>query len=272
MRAGFELTKVLITVLTYPHPSSKYQEIVCTAGVTEDCKWVRLYPIDYRYRPEHQKFRKWQWIEIALAPRGHGNDQRPESREPDLSTLRLLGERLSTRDGWIERRKLIDRMPCHTVAQLEALYEQDRTSLGIVRPSRGLDLKVTPTDRDWPAKYRWLWKQARLFGEQKPLAKLPFKFQYVFDCEDSGKTYTVMNEDWELGVLFLKERERKGSEDAAVQSVRQKFLDEICGDGKDTRFFMGTRHPYNQWLVIGAFWPPKQQVESLPLFDGCPQP
>jgi hypothetical protein len=34
MRAGFELTKVLITVLTYPHPSKKYQEIVCTAGVT----------------------------------------------------------------------------------------------------------------------------------------------------------------------------------------------------------------------------------------------
>ena len=27
--------KVLITVMTYPHPSRGYQELVCTAGVTE---------------------------------------------------------------------------------------------------------------------------------------------------------------------------------------------------------------------------------------------
>lgn len=265
MRSGFELTKVLITVRTYPHPSQQYQETICTAGVTEDGDWVRLYPIDYRYRPEHQKFRSWQWIEVALAPRGHRNDQRLESREPDLTTLRMLGERISTENAWFERRRIIDRMPHHTVSQLEALYDQNRTSLGIVRPKRVLDLKVTPTDREWPAKYQWLWKQGRLFGEQKPLAKLPFRFQYVFECEDSSKPHTAMNEEWELGVLFLKERDRKG-EAAAAQSVRHKFLDEICGDDKDTRFFMGTRHPLNQWLVIGTFWPPKQPQQPLPLF------
>jgi len=261
MRAGFEPTQVLITVLTYPHPSKKYQEIVCTAGVTEDGRWVRLYPIDYRYQPEHRQFKKWQWIEVALASRGHGNDQRPESREPDLSTIRVLGERIPTRDAWLERRGIIDRMPHHTVAQLEALYSRDRTSLGIVRPKRVLDLKTTPTERQWPAEYQWLWKQARLFGYQKPLAKLPFKFQYIFECEDSSKTYTAMNEDWELGALFLKERDAKG-EDAAVQSVRQRFLGQICAEDKDTRFFMGTRHPYNQWLVIGTFYPP-QEAEQL---------
>ena len=266
MRAGFELTKVLITVLTYPHPSKKHQEIVCAAGVTEDGKWIRLYPIDYRYRPEHQKFHKWQWIEVALGPRGHSNDQRPESREPDLSTLRLLGKPISARKGWFERRQIINQMPHHTVEQLETLHSMDRTSLGIVRPKRVLDLKATPADREWPAKYQWLWKQGRLFGWQKPLAKLPFKFQYVFECAGSDKTYTAMNEDWELGMLFIKERAKKG-EIAAVQSVRQKFLDEICGDEKDTRFFMGTRHPYNQWLVIGTFWPPKQP-QGLLSFSG----
>ena len=71
-----------------------------------------------------------------------------------------------------------------------------------------------------------------------------------------------MNEDWELGVLFIKERERKG-EEGAVQSIRQKFLEEICSDTKDTRFFMGTRHPYNQWLVLGTFWPPRQRQSIL---------
>ena len=111
MRAGFELNKVLITVMTYPHPSKKYQETVCTAGITEDGKWVRLYPIDYRYRPKHQKFRKWQWIELALAPRGHGNDQRSESREPDLETMSAVGKPIPPTHGWRHRREIIDAMP-----------------------------------------------------------------------------------------------------------------------------------------------------------------
>jgi len=75
-----------------------------------------------------------------------------------------------------------------------------------------------------------------------------------------------MNEDWELGVLFLKERDRLGSENAAVENVRHKFFQEMCGDDKDTRFFMGTRHPYNEWLVLGTFWPPKARP-SRTLFE-----
>ena len=263
MRPGFKLTKVLITVMTYPYPSEKYQETVCTAGITESREWVRLYPVDYRYRPVHQRFKKWQWIEIALSPRGHGQDQRIQSREPDLATLRMLGEPLSTKNSWQDRRAIIDPMPHHTVKQLESLYNDKRVSLGIVRPKRVLDLKVTSVDRDWPAKYQALWSQMRLFGQQKPLRKLPYKFQYVFECEDSDNPHRVTNEDWELGVLFLKELDRRSSEQAAINSIRQKFFEEMCRGDKDTRFFMGTRHPYNEWLVIGTFWPPKCKQEML---------
>ena len=87
-------TKVLITVMTYPHPSAKYQEVICTTGVTETGEWVRLYPIDYRYRPKEQKFQKYQWIEVDLEPVGHGNDNRKESRKPSLKTMALTGIRL----------------------------------------------------------------------------------------------------------------------------------------------------------------------------------
>lgn len=263
MRPGFDLTKVLITVMTYPHPSRSHQETVCTAGITEQGEWVRLYPVDYRYRPEHQKFRKWQWIEVALAPRGYGTDQRPESREPDLSTVRVLGEPIPPKDNWRLRRPIIDPLPHRTVSELEALYERQRTSLGIVRPKRVLDLKVTPVARNWPPRYQALWSQLRLFGEQKPLRKIPYKFQYVFECDDSDRPYEKMIEDWELGVLFLKELGRKGSEDQAVRSVRHKFLHVICGQDRDVRFFMGTRHPFNEWLVVGTFWPPKQHQKTL---------
>jgi len=146
---------------------------------------------------------------------------------------------------------------------LEALYDSERISLGIVRPKRVLDLKATAVERQWAPKYQALWSQLRLFGEQKPLRKLPYKFQYVFECEDSEKPHQVMNEDWELGVLFLKQLDKKDSEKAAIESIRQKFFDEICREDKDTRLLMGTRHPYNEWLVVGTFWPPKERQGRL---------
>ena len=141
MQTVYTKTRVLITVLTYPHPSQGYQELVCTAGITEDGEWVRLYPIDYRYRPRDQRFRKYQWIEIELAEQGGGNDQRKESRKPVLNSIRLSGEPLDTQNNWEARCQIIDKLPMYTVNELKTLYDQDKISLGIVRPSRVLDLK-----------------------------------------------------------------------------------------------------------------------------------
>jgi hypothetical protein len=45
--------------------------------------------------------------------------------------------------------------------------------------------------------------------------------------------------------------------------VRRKFLDEICSTERDTRFFMGTVLPYNTWLILGVFWPPKDTQYQL---------
>jgi hypothetical protein len=253
-----ETTKILITVLTYPHPSRGYQELVCTAGITADKRWVRLYPIDYRYMPRKQQFKKYQWIELKLANSGSGNDNRKESRQPDLNTIRPLGEPLTTKNQWKERRDLIDHMPHHTLNQLKRLYQEDTTSLGIVRPTRVIDLDIRDADAEWKPEWQALFQQIRLFGpEQKPLRKIPYSFHYIFECEDSDAPHTAMCEDWELGALFLNESARLGSDEKAAESVRNKFHDELCRADKDTRFFMGTYFPYNTWLVLGVFWPPR---------------
>jgi len=42
------MTKVLITVKTYPSLSVTYDELVCTAGFKEDGSWVRIYPVQFR--------------------------------------------------------------------------------------------------------------------------------------------------------------------------------------------------------------------------------
>ncbi len=259
-----EKVEVLIVVMTYPHPSRGYQELVCTAGVTRHGEWVRLYPIDYRYRPQDQQFRKYQWIEVELESDGAGNDNRKESRRPILDSIRILGEPLSTKSAWQERRAVIDSLPHSTRKQLETSYQNDKTSLGIVRPTKILDLEIREAAKEWKPEWKSLFSQMTLFGPpQKPLRKVPYTFHYVFECEDSDKPHTAMCEDWELGVLFLNEAARLGSDELAAESVKKKFFGELCRSDKDTRFFMGTFFPYNTWLVLGVFWPPKTTQGTL---------
>ncbi len=258
------MTRVLITVMTYPHPSAKYEELVCTAGITDGNEWIRVYPVDYRYRPRGQQFQKYQWIELELGPRGHGNDNRPESREPNLKSLRILGSPLPTTDGWNARRSVIDHLPHYTVNELKALYDRDRVSLGIVRPERILDIEIRSADEEWKPQWQQHLDQLRLFGPRpKDLRKIPYTFHYVFECRDNASQHRAMIEDWELGVLFLKEADRLGSDEAAAKSVKRKFLDQMCSPERDTRFFMGTRFPYNTWLVLGIFWPPCTFQQTL---------
>jgi hypothetical protein len=263
----WEKTNVLITVMTYPHPSRGHQELVCTAGITEAGEWVRLYPVDYRYRPSHQQFKKYQWIEVELARGGKQNDKRKESRKPKLDSIKILGEPISPKNNWQERRAIIDSLPIHTRKELEVLYDSEKISLGIVKPSQMIDLKIETVDPDWKPEWQAVLNQFHLFGgHPKELKKIPYKFSYVFKCEDSENPHSAMIEDWELGVLFLKEVERLGSEEAAAQSVKKKYLDEMFAPTKDTRLFMGTTWPYNSWVVIGVFWPPKIEEKQPSLF------
>ena len=83
--------KVLITVKTYPIPSSRYEELVCTAGVTETGDFIRLYPINFRELPFDQQYKKYQWIEI-MATKHEGRDARKESYRPDCDTLKIIGK------------------------------------------------------------------------------------------------------------------------------------------------------------------------------------
>ncbi len=220
MANRFEKKKVLITVMTYLIPSRSYIETVCTAGITEDGEWIRLYPIDYRYLDQAKQFHKYQWIEIELGPKGNEKDKRLESRRPRVESIKLLGEPLTTKLNW--------------------------------KPNQEMALK-----------------QFRLFGQQpKPLTKIPFKFSYVFKCRDNEMPHNAMIEDWELGVLFLKETYRLGSEQEAAESVKHKYFNELCSSKRDTRLFMGTTFPYNSWVVLGVFYPKSDpdHPKQLPLF------
>ena len=59
------------------------------------------------------------------------------------------------------------------------------------------------------------------------LKKIPYKFYLTFK-DLTGAEYTYQIIDWEICQLYRKERRNKGSEEAALESVRYKIENQIC--------------------------------------------
>ncbi|HUQ72750.1 MAG TPA: hypothetical protein VM165_24700 [Planctomycetaceae bacterium] len=257
--------KILIAVKTYPIPSAKYGELVCTAGVTENGDFVRLYPINFRDQPYSKQYRKYQWIEVD-AEKYQGRDTRKESYRPDCDTLSTVGEQIPTKQGdWSARAEFVLKNVTQSMEELRERQDQDATSLGIIRPKIVNDLVVEPADREWKRSFLEELRQARLWDDRtaskEPPRKIPYKFQYVFHCDDERCTgHQMMNEDWELGQLYWNLIDRGASESEAVEKVREKFFVQMCGPDRQTYFFVGTilAHP-KSWVVIGTFWPKARQ-------------
>lgn len=268
--SGKQKLKVLITVKTYPIPSAKYDELVCTAGVTETGDFVRLYPINFRDLPSSRWYKKYQWIEV-IAERYQGRDVRKESYRPDCDSIKTLGKPIpSTRDNWAKRAGYVLQKKARS---MEALYEQqkaDKTSLGIFKPKTVHDLVISRDDHEWKPSFMAELRQARLWEtrtmSKEPPRKVPFKFQYHFECDDRrcmGK-HRMMIEDWEIGRRFWRMVDDYGmSHEEVAKEVRGHFLNYVCGPDRDTYFYVGTilAHP-KTWVVIGVFWPKIRSREA----------
>ena len=262
--------RVLITVKTYPIPSDKYDELVCTAGVTDSGEFIRLYPINFRDLAYHQQYKKYQWIELKV--RKHGiKDLRKESYRP-VGDIKVLGEPIKPNPGnWKERAKYALKNSAKSMEVLREIQDNDRTSLGVFKPKVVHDLIISPDDPEWKPEYLRELKQKRIWETRKasltPLRKIPYKFHYRFQCDDprcNGHRMSI--HDWEVGALFWNCVDRGDSEEVAAGKVKDKFLGEICGPDKDTYFFVGTVHGHpRSWIVLGTFYP-KTGTSQLELF------
>lgn len=127
---------ILIVVKTYPEISNKYTETVCTAGIIADTKkFVRLYPIRFRYLEGDQQFAKFQWIKADI--RKALSDPRPESHHISPDSIEL-GDIMPVGKNWDERYSWIinDHNVFSSVEALREAQKSDGTSLGIVKPKK----------------------------------------------------------------------------------------------------------------------------------------
>jgi hypothetical protein len=271
------LTKVLITVKTYPTLSSKYDELVCTAGFLEDGSWIRIYPIPFRKLEYDKQYSKYDWYEIDLER--NTSDFRLESYKPKsvVEKFQKIGEIKADGDSWQHRRKIVLKNVYTNMSQLitQAKDITKYTSLAVFKPKQILDFKIEKVEREWDKKkfdnLKARAQQLNLFRNSdnpfEVVQKLPYKFSYKFISDDTIER-TMMIEDWEIGQLYwncLKRHE--GNEAKACEDVKKKYFDDFAKT-KDLYLFLGTTREFhliapNPFVIIGTFHPKKIVQTSL---------
>lgn len=248
--------KVLITVKTYPLPSRKTIEASCTAGITEEGKWIRLFPLPFRYLEYEKQFKKYQWIEARVTK---ASDPRPESYKVDLDSIKLLNT-IPSSNKWQLRKEIVLPLVTPSLCQLQRTRKDTGVTLGLFKPRCINELIIEPEENS-----HWTEQEIATLGQQSmfdrrvvsPLEKIPFKFKYRFLCNDSKCNGHVLSiTDWEIGEAYRKWRQRYG--DSWEKYFRKKFEDEVIYNF-DTYFYVGTiRAHQDVWIIVGLFYPSKE--------------
>jgi len=267
--------RILITVKTYPTLSSKYDELVCTAGFREDGSWVRIYPIPFRKLEYDSRYAKYQWIEIDLVK--NTSDPRPESFRPYNYEKIIAHDVITTGKDrlWIERKKYALKKVYTDLRKLiaEAKDKKICTSLATFKPTEILDFKIEKTARNWDAKKLAILdskaKQTNMFDKaENPFEvvdKVPYKFSYKFK-DENGVSSTLMIEDWEICQLYWNVLRRHDNDEVkACEDVRKKYFDDFAKT-KDLYLFLGTTRQFhflspNPFIIIGTFHP-KPEIQG----------
>ena len=269
-------TKILITVKTYPQPSNDHGEVVCTAGLLENGRWVRIYPVASSMYDD-KKYPKYSWVKINLIK--HPHDTRAESYMPRLGLDEPIEfiNRLGTDDYWAARKEYVCKEVFTSMRDLLTLYRSEDRSLGTLKPLKIVDFVIDETEREWKPQWQEKLKQMRLFDiaddcvakPRRVIRKVPYTFKYRFLSEGDSNPRELSIRDWEIGTLFWNSlRQADGDEEIAKSLVRQKYFDEFVSQ-KDILLFLGTTYEYhkrrveNPFMIIGVFYPTKTQQLSL---------
>ena len=259
MLIGSQEKEVLITIKTYPTPAHKGVEVSCTAGITSDGEWIRLFPIPFRYLDGSRRFKKYQWIKVNVIK---SSDPRPDSYKIQTDSIEIIGSPLPTSNAWAARKEIILPKVAPSLCSLEAERLRSGPTLGVFKPKSVRRLLIVPERvKTWSEKELEILSQLSMFDKAPPsrLEKIPYTFMYEFTCDDadcSGHRLSVT--DWELGQSYRSWRALYGTK--WHEKFRRKYELEMLLD-RDLYFYVGTirSHPHI-WLIVGLFYPPKQKT------------
>lgn len=263
---GSTPSRVLVLVKATPQPSRQYGDTVCVAGIDVDAevpRWLRLYPVPFRYLEGEHQFKKYDVI--AVRTRDAGADKRPESRKIETTTIRTEAHVSSWNNRATRVELLRDPTMCQLVVQAKA--DVNAQSLAAVRPARvnGIEFSAHPgwTDEQL-ARFDEYRNQGDLFRETPPRLLDPPRLivQLSYHCTAEGcRGHVQRIIDWELTALQLRYRGRSDSElEAAITS---NFFAVPFGSERAPMLFVGNQENVARrasFTVLGLYYPKRTDI------------
>lgn len=271
--------KVLMVVKTYPTPSKKYGELVCTAGVRlRDNAWIRIYPYPFRQLKQEHQFRKYDIIEAPLERAK--DDPRPDSyRLSNPSDIKLLGHIDADGKFWAERMKYIRPTIAPSVTEFKRSMLNEHKQWGAsilpvpVKP-RSAQFHYKNMGKEWEEKDAHKLKSIKDFvenslfkGEEvtnyfRVLEKVPYQFRLTFE-DLTGKEHNLLILDWEIPQLYFNQRTL--GEEEALKKVKYKIEKQIFSEHNEVFLVLGSiHHRYKNpdSIAIDGFIYPRRDLRS----------
>jgi hypothetical protein len=261
--------RVLVTVKAAPEPSKKYGDAVCTAGITEDGEWIRLYPVPLDLWRRGKGFRKFDWIEVECEKVSQEEKLgRKESHKIKGESLKIVDRSLSGNGkvDWAGRNRWLLPRKSASIEALRDAYNTDRTSLGMIRVGELIDFyksyELSESEKSHHRVKQMVFSglESESGSRLKPqwiLDQIPHIFKYKFKCETSTcHGHDMTCEDWELFEAYRKWPDTYKTEELTFEKIKERFF-YLFKEKKDIHFFMGTDSQYPSWMIIGVYYPPK---------------
>ena len=249
----WEKKRITVVTKAYPEPSSKHGDVACTAGITDDGEWIRLYPIDMRHFVGARKISKWDTIEVECQ-KDSDKLGRKESHKVRAETITIVDNSLSgSKIDWGKRSRILIPKLNKSMDELEKAYKTGKVSLGLIKPVEILDFYKT-ADLQIYEKSGWSYTET-LDGQRIPnVTKIPHIFKYKFKCA-SGE-HNMQCEDWELFESYRSWGKTYKNEATLWKKLRERYFDWMLKE-RELYFIMGMYSQYPTWFIIGIYYPPK---------------
>jgi len=185
---------------------------------------------------------------------------RKESYKVRSNTIKLLNKDLSKpKPKWKERNQVILPSLSNSIQELKDLYEEDKTSMGIIKPTDLIDF--IKTDKlELFEKEGWSFTKT-LDGRRIPnVTKMPHIFKYKFKCKCcQDKIHEMQCEDWELFESYRSWGKRYKDPIILWDKLYYRFY-EWMKEKRNLYLIMGMYSQYPTWFIIGLYYPPKNLI------------